>query len=352
MGRANGFHSPAKHSFAHVPAGLGSVAAGMKLKPEAEDHRPAAGEPRMHSGLSQGHLWAALARWSCCLEPCEGVEPKFIPWSAKRPTCRSSVYEPAHPQNRSRELRSWLLAGSNCENQIPCCCCPPPRAGSAISYRQRHSWALLRHGMTIHEASQRNDLLEVKRILSRHPEALNEPDKVAWTPLHYAAFTGSVAVLEELLKCGAKVNVRDRHGQTPLHASAIGGHVTTAKPLINCGANIHSLNEESSAPLHIAVYAKRQEFVRFLLSAGADSNAFGPNHWLPLHSACSAGDLEIALLLLEHGADINAETANYWTPLDLAVRGKHFALVEALRSRGAVSSADVQVGKSLRRQLN
>lgn len=66
------------------------------------------------------------------------------------------------------------------------------------------------------EAAERGDVGEVKVILERHPDLANQCDQSGATALHYAAFGGHRAVVQELVSRGADVNAKDtRFGATP-----------------------------------------------------------------------------------------------------------------------------------------
>ena len=66
------------------------------------------------------------------------------------------------------------------------------------------------------EAAERGDVSEVKAILDRRPHLANQRDQSGATALHYAAFGGHRAVVQELVGHGADVNAKDtRFAATP-----------------------------------------------------------------------------------------------------------------------------------------
>ncbi len=65
-------------------------------------------------------------------------------------------------------------------------------------------------------AVERGDVAEVSAILDRNAVLINQRDETGATALHYAAFGGHRAVVQELVKRGAQVNARDeKFGATP-----------------------------------------------------------------------------------------------------------------------------------------
>lgn len=70
------------------------------------------------------------------------------------------------------------------------------------------------------EAAKRGDLADVRAIITAHGDAepfnLNQRDPSGATALHYAAFSGHRAVVEELVSHGADINAADgAFGATP-----------------------------------------------------------------------------------------------------------------------------------------
>jgi ankyrin repeat protein len=66
------------------------------------------------------------------------------------------------------------------------------------------------------EAAKGGDLADVRAILHRHAELINQRDQLGATALHHAAFGGHRSVVEELVRLGAEINVTDsQFGATP-----------------------------------------------------------------------------------------------------------------------------------------
>jgi len=66
------------------------------------------------------------------------------------------------------------------------------------------------------EAAKRGDEDEVRKIVTQHPEFLQQRDERGATVLHHAAFGGYRAIVEFLIHQGAEINARDgEFGATP-----------------------------------------------------------------------------------------------------------------------------------------
>ena len=116
------------------------------------------------------------------------------------------------------------------------------------------------------------------------------------SPLWCAAEAGHLAVVERLLKAGAKVNCDQ---QSALIPAVSGGHLDVVRALIKAGANVD------------------QD-----LGGGVTL----------LMRAASMGYLGIVQVLMEAGADVKKQDIQGWTALDYAEQNNHIQVVRILRS--------------------
>ena len=103
-------------------------------------------------------------------------------------------------------------------------------------------------------------LEEVKTILEKHPEWLNQGDNRDCRPLHWATNDNHIEIVKFLLKKGADMHVRDVDGDTPIYWAADAGRVEIGIYLIEQGAKIKDLNNYGDIPLH---YSARRGFTEF-----------------------------------------------------------------------------------------
>jgi ankyrin repeat protein len=150
------------------------------------------------------------------------------------------------------------------------------------------------------------------------------------TPLHWAASSDDVAVLDTLLDAGADIEAQGAgfSGGTPLADAVAFGQWQAAWRLIERGARP---NLWQAAALGLM-----DRIASFFAGAARPThdeitNAF----WC----ACHGGQQEAAAYLLERGADINWIGHNDLTPVDAARRSGATALVEWLERRGAGGSS-------------
>src|ERR1700733_6766967 len=72
-------------------------------------------------------------------------------------------------------------------------------------------------------ASNVGDLGMVQAILAQNPDT-NIPDESGEMPVHRAAINGHMKILEELVKNGAKLDIKSRKQNTLIHYAARSGH--------------------------------------------------------------------------------------------------------------------------------
>ena len=149
------------------------------------------------------------------------------------------------------------------------------------------------------------------------------------TPLHWAASSDDVAVLDALLDAGADIDVDGAviAGGTPLADATAFGQWNAARRLIERGATTR-LGEAASLGLVDRVRAH-------LAHDGPTSQDITSAFWM----ACHGGQPATAELLLDQGADLNWIGYDHLTPLDAAIRSDATDLIQWLRQRGASSAA-------------
>ena len=150
------------------------------------------------------------------------------------------------------------------------------------------------------------------------------------TPLHWAASSDDVEVLDALLDAGADIEAPGAviGGGTPMADAAAFGQWKAARRLVERGART-SLWE--AAALGLMDRVKRC----FASDQPPSPDGITEAFWC----ACHGGQQRAAEYLLAKGADINWIGYDDLTPLDAASRSKADALVRWLRDRGARSAA-------------
>lgn len=226
--------------------------------------------------------------------------------------------------------------------------------------------------ITVVKAIHSGDLKSLKELLARHPDLVtvrfgdDDPEGMSRTLLHVVTdwpghFPNGAATASLLIETGADVNARfsSPHIETPLHWAASSNDVEVLDALIDGGADIEAPGSviNGGSPMADATAFACWEAARRLVERGAQTNLFAaaalglidrlqtyfvselpePNEinkafW----GACHGGQLKSAEYLLGFSANINwIPPWENLTPLDAALRSNADELMKWLRHRGA-----------------
>ena len=229
------------------------------------------------------------------------------------------------------------------------------------------------------EAIHAGDLATLKRLLREHPGLAttrlgdDDPEGMSRTLLHVAAdwpghFPNGAATVAVLVEAGADVNARfhGAHSETPLHWAASSDDVEVLEALLDAGADIEAPGAviAGGTPLTDARAFGQWQAAHRLVERGAqttlaDAAALGlmdrleegfagemqpsvdeVNH--AFWCACHGGQRPAAEYLLDQGADLNwIPPWEPLTPFDAAERSEAGDLVDWLRARGARSASEL-----------
>lgn len=152
------------------------------------------------------------------------------------------------------------------------------------------------------------------------------------TPLHWAASSDDVGVLDALLDAGADIEAPGSvlGGGPPLSDARGFGQWKTAHRLVERGAKTHIMDEAA-----LGLIDRLEE--RFTAGPPAPEE-INAAFW----AACQGGSQSCARVLLERGADINwLPPWENLSPLDAAEREGAGELVSFLRSQGGKAASEL-----------
>lgn len=100
----------------------------------------------------------------------------------------------------------------------------------------------------------------VEKLIARDAD-INKP---GWTPLHYAASSGQVAIMKLLLDKYAFIDAPSPNGTTPLMMAAMYGSGASVKLLLDEGADTAMKNQQGMTALDFAKRGNRPDAVEML----------------------------------------------------------------------------------------
>ncbi len=176
---------------------------------------------------------------------------------------------------------------------------------------------------------------EIISVLLAAGVDVNARNKEGWTALMWAARDGNAESVESLLASGAETSAENEQGRDVFLLAAEGGQTRVVEKFLAAGADANMADKYGTTALMMA--ARSPETVKVLLDAGTVVDAkTEPLGMTALYMAAMNGWAEPVRLLIKAGANVNAKDMDGRTPLNRARVGKHAAVVELLKSAGAV----------------
>jgi ankyrin repeat protein len=219
---------------------------------------------------------------------------------------------------------------------------------------------------------------ELAQRLYRDGVALDYANENGDTPLHFAASSGDVAVVQWVLAHSKlKPTLPNKNGQRPLdrcttlaafeallsaandapacikyingdctlHSVADNGEPELMRYLLERGAALgfsaKTTGRIKNTSLHYAAQSNRVANIEILLDAGAKINARNNYNYAPLHWAAESGHVDVIQCLINRKAELNPKTSSefiikeFRTPLYFAVDKGHYACAKVLLEAGA-----------------
>jgi ankyrin repeat protein len=111
----------------------------------------------------------------------------------------------------------------------------------------------------------------VKKLIARDADV----NKTGWTPLHYAATSGQLAIMELLLENHAYIDAASPNGTTPLMMAAHYGTPAAVKLLLDAGADPSLKNQLGLTAIDFAHRGNRQDAADLIAQSTRNSNPKG-----------------------------------------------------------------------------
>lgn len=165
------------------------------------------------------------------------------------------------------------------------------------------------------DAAMQRDFDTVHALLKQQDVDVNAFGTDGTPALHWVVRVGDIALTQELIDAGAKVNMVNRYGLPALYIAASDGDVKMMKVLLKAGADPNTRDKTGETMLMAAAQSGNPNALKLLLDSEAEVDARDPTYeQTALMFALRENDNVAVKLLIERGADVNAQTRVGPTP--------------------------------------
>uniref|UniRef100_T1JDD6 furin n=1 Tax=Strigamia maritima TaxID=126957 RepID=T1JDD6_STRMM len=200
----------------------------------------------------------------------------------------------------------------------------------------------------LHEATIKNDLETVKKMLQCGKVNVNSTNNMDRAPIHWAAAHGHVEIVSLLIAAKCNIEAADKYGMRPLLLSAWYGHKEVVHVLINAGADVAATNRQGFNLLHCAARNDHVEVVHFILDSleNVSPNPQDKNQRTPLHLAVTHGHEKTVEELIQSQIKLSYQDKCGNTALHMAAEHGHENLTKQLLEAGLDPNAQNNEGNT------
>ena len=192
----------------------------------------------------------------------------------------------------------------------------------------------------INNAIKNRDAFLVKLLLRESLIKVNVHSHTSegYTPLGLAVYEKHFAITKLLLEAESDPNISDFDGYAPIHYAAQSGDIALVQlllteSLIKVNVNLESC--QGHTPLHLA---QKIAIVKLLLEVEADPNICDGDCYAPIHYAVQNGNSALVQLFLTESVinmNVDLQECTGCTPLVSAIRVDNVAIAKLLLDAGA-----------------
>jgi len=186
----------------------------------------------------------------------------------------------------------------------------------------------------------KRDFFDIAKKIVDKGGSVNSISQTGPTPLSCASGKNScsTALMDFLIKKGAKINPTNKYARTPLIEAVSSNCIEKVKYLVENGATINQKSDGAGgvSPLSEALWETNFEITKYLVDNGADVNIQKDNGDTALLEAVwNEKNLNAVDLLIQKGADVNKTNDDKQTPLLKAIQYNHYDIAVLLLKNGA-----------------
>lgn len=189
--------------------------------------------------------------------------------------------------------------------------------------------------LPIHRAAASCNLQILEKILFKGAFVDSRTRAQSWTPLHYASYFGCTDTILPLLKAGADPNAQSRNvRETPLHRAVMRNRTSVLKILLDNHADPLLKDQDGETALFWATNKDYQESVEIFIAHDPSlCNVTRNDGRIPLHEAAVRGYDNLITALMKCSKQIDLKDKNGKTPVDLAREANQVKILPLLRNK-------------------
>ncbi|XP_046746506.1 ankyrin repeat domain-containing protein 16-like [Diprion similis] len=192
----------------------------------------------------------------------------------------------------------------------------------------------------LHDAAQ-SAKLDVLEYLLGQGAAVDPLKRADWTPLMLACTKvgdEAASCVKALLRHGAASELQNKDGWTPLMVACRTGNVDAVKSLVtHATRSVYMRSKNGRSPLHIAAFHGHPNIIDLILSEDSDLiNWQDSSGSTPLLESVKSGDLATVQRLIDLKADVNAVDNAGQNILHIAAQCGNTEMIEYILNRKLV----------------
>ena len=194
------------------------------------------------------------------------------------------------------------------------CLCKRAAAAGGLAFAASTLIAAATIDLRLIQAVKNRDIEAVRALLNERPRAIdvNAAAGDGATALHWAAHRDDLAIVDLLLRSGARADASNDLGATPLHLACTNRSAPIVERLLAAGANANAALLNGETALMMCARAGAADGVAALTAGGADVNAHEREHQqTALMWAAAERHPDVVRLLIGAHADIRARSLSY-----------------------------------------
>ncbi|PAV77013.1 hypothetical protein WR25_00130 [Diploscapter pachys] len=203
------------------------------------------------------------------------------------------------------------------------------------AFKTRQKWRRALELIIVCNRATRSVRMAIRqaRTLGRTIETRFDEDDLVTSAILIACEEGNLRALNQISSATKfHANICNKNKQCPIHVAAGSGHVDIVNYLHMKGADLQGRDDQGYTPMHWAARSGQANAISYLATESADVNALNYNNESPLHVATRYAQMDSMHSLLEYGASMDLQDKHGDSVLHIAAWNGYAMLMALLCS--------------------